>query len=523
MEIITDSGEMKRCDSNTINEYGVPSLVLMERAALGVVEEIRKRNLHRGRTLVLCGLGNNGGDGLAAARLLHLGGSRVQVLIPDDEERMSAETRRQYEILKRYGVPVCHTLESFGTEPFELVVDALFGIGLSRRIQGVFCQWLEYANGLAAFRLAVDLPSGINADDGQLMGCGFLADLTVTFAYRKIGHLLYPGSHYCGQTVVKDIGIGRESWLGVEPSCLAPSPEELKLLPRRPAWSNKGTFGKVLVIAGRKNMAGAALFAAHAALAAGSGLVKVMTPEENRVILQQQLPEAILETYDPAEGNRSITEKLALQLHWADVAVLGPGIGTDETARCLVEGVLRQGRIPLVLDADGLNICSVSPWLLLGHQGPVIVTPHLGEMARLTGWEIPRLRRELRQAALGFSKEYDLVCVLKDARTVTATPQGGCYINTSGNPGMATPGSGDVLTGVIAALLAQGLSVHLAAVLGVYLHGLSGDAMVLKTGQHGMLASDLIEGIRQVTAGAGREAAGRKSMVCGKDREDEQL
>ena len=496
MEIITNSVEMKQCDTNTIAHYGVPSLVLMERAALGVLEEIKGRGLLGRPALVICGLGNNGGDGLAIARLLHLSGSPVTVLIADKEEKMSAETKQQYEILARYGIAVVHELQELplasrgpgaqelpwasGRPPaepsgscFRLVVDALFGIGLGRDIQGTCRQWLEYANSLNAFRLAVDIPSGINAGDGQVMGCAFLADLTVTFAYRKLGHLLYPGSRYCGEVVVKDIGITRESWLGASPSCLAYGREELALLPRRPAYSNKGTFGKVLVIAGKKNMAGAAVFSAQAALASGCGLVKVFTAEENRVIVQQLIPEAILETYDPNEDAQSVSGKLAAQLSWADAAVAGPGIGTEEPAISLVECVLRQSRIPVVLDADGLNICGERPGLL--------------------------------PAARDAARTQNVVCVLKDARTVIATPKGQCYVNTSGNHGMATAGSGDVLTGILAALLAQGMKPEEAAPLGVYLHGLSGDAAALKAGHSGMMARDILWGIRSVCADAERD------------------
>ncbi|MCI9150228.1 MAG: NAD(P)H-hydrate dehydratase [Lachnospiraceae bacterium] len=528
MEIITNSVEMKQCDTNTIAHYGVPSLVLMERAALGVLEEIKGRGLLGRPALVICGLGNNGGDGLAIARLLHLSGSPVTVLIADKEEKMSAETKQQYEILARYGIAVVHELQELplasrgpgaqelpwasGRPPaepsgssFRLVVDALFGIGLGREIQGTCRQWLEYANSLNAFRLAVDIPSGINAGDGQVMGCAFLADLTVTFAYRKLGHLLYPGSRYCGEVVVKDIGITRESWLGASPSCLAYGREELALLPRRPAYSNKGTFGKVLVIAGKKNMAGAAVFSAQAALASGCGLVKVFTAEENRVIVQQLIPEAILETYDPNEDAQSVAGKLAAQLSWADAAVAGPGIGTEEPAISLVECVLRQSRIPVVLDADGLNICGERPGLLAEHSGPVIITPHLGEMARLTGLKIPKIRQRLLPAARDAARTQNVVCVLKDARTVIATPKGQCYVNTSGNHGMATAGSGDVLTGILAALLAQGMKPEEAAPLGVYLHGLSGDAAALKAGHSGMMARDILWGICSVCADAERD------------------
>lgn len=507
MEIITNSAEMKQWDTNTITYYGIPSLVLMERAALGVFEEIRRRGLLGRHALVICGLGNNGGDGLAVARLLHLAGTPVTVLIAPHKEKMSQETGQQYEILAKYGVAVVHEAEALYGASFGLVVDALFGIGLGREIQGTYAKWLEYANSLMAYRLAIDIPSGINANDGQLMGCGFLADLTVTFAYKKIGHLLYPGSRYSGEVVVKDIGISRESRLEASPSCYALGREDLALLPKRPAYSNKGTFGKVLVVAGKKNMAGAAVFSAKAALAAGSGLVKVFTTEENRVILQQLVPEAILETYDPAEGGPKAAEKLKAQLDWADVAVAGPGIGTKEAAPSLVECVLGQSRVPLVLDADGLNICGERPGLLKGHQGPVIVTPHLGEMARLTGWGIPRIQRELLSVAEGFARDYGVICVLKDARTVIATPKGRCYVNTTGNQGMATAGSGDVLTGILAALLAQGMEPEEAAALGVCLHGLSGDEAALRVGHYGMMAQDIIEGIRSVCTAAERDRA----------------
>ncbi len=513
MQILVNSREMKECDHNTITHFQMPSLVLMERAALGVWEEIKNRGLDCSKVLVACGLGNNGGDGLAVARLLHQAGAGVTILLDWKEERASEETKHQFEIVRKYGIPVTTELPR---QDYTLVIDALFGIGLAREVTGRFREWLEALNECSGYKLAIDIPSGISGDNGQVLGCGFRADLTVTFAYAKTGLLLHPGLEYAGDVVVKDIGIDESSWLLKQPLAYAPERADLSRLPERKPCSNKGTFGHVLVIAGKRNMSGAAFFSGKAAAVTGCGLVKIFTEDSNRVILQQQFPEAILETWSREElGTGGISEsrgreeagadgfsvKLEKSLRWADAVVLGPGLGTEGTAGRIVKEALTMASVPVILDADALNLMAEDPKILEKASGKAIITPHLGEMGRLTGQKVQEIRQNITSIARNYAKEHNVICICKDARTVTALPEGRYYINTSGNQGMATAGAGDVLTGVLAGLIAQGMAMEEAAPLGVFLHGLAGDAIREETGCYGMLATDIIEGIRRVTRG----------------------
>ncbi len=503
MRILINSREMKECDTNTISHFQVPSLVLMERAALGVVEAAEAFGMDWTKTLIVCGVGNNGGDGAAVARMLWQKGCDVSIFLAGQEEKASPEMKQQLAIARQYQIPV---LTEMPKKTYTLVVDALLGIGLSREVTGEFRDIIEEMNRIEGQKLAIDIPSGISGDDGQVLGCGFWADLTVTFAYAKTGLMLYPGCTYAGCVEVKDIGIDKASWLQREPSVYSPEPKDLSLLPKRRPRTNKGSYGHVLVIAGQPGMSGAAFFSGKAAAVTGCGLVKIMTAEENRSILQQQLPEAVLDTWNKEASEQELVAKLEQQLGWADAVVIGPGLGTGDTGAMLLKAVLQMAASPLVIDADALNILSGNLKLLDSFQGTAIVTPHLGEMARLTGQAVEDLQKDLLGNAVRFAKEHRVICVLKDARTVTALPEGVSYINTSGNHGMATAGSGDVLTGILAGLLAQGLDSDTAAPLGVYLHGMAGDTARQKTGCYGMLATDIIEGIRSVTRDASEPA-----------------
>lgn len=493
MRVLLDSSQMKQCDKNTINHFGVPSLVLMERAALGVAEEIERYfPEHKTKVLCVCGQGNNGGDGLAIGRILWQRGYEVSIVMISEGGRLSEETRSQAEILKRYGVEILDRMpEGF----FDVVVDALFGIGLTRDLEGIYRETIEVMNQMSGMKVAVDLPSGIQADTGQVMGIGFQADLTVTFAFLKIGLLLYPGAESAGKVLLKDIGIDEHSFLEEKPQTYYLEAKDLKMVPFRRPRSNKGSFGKVLTAAGHKNMAGAAFLSGKASYVTGAGLVRLLTEEENRVILQQLLPEAVLTTYEEKE---SLSELLPEALTWADVIVAGPGLGTGERAELLVETILRQAEVPVILDADGLNVIAEHLDWLREAKGPVVVTPHLGEMERLTKKSIFEIQRQLLQTARDFAAEYHVICVLKDARTVTALPDGRTYVNVSGNNGMATAGSGDVLTGILAGLAAQGMELCQAVPAGVYLHGAAGDSQRRDKGAYGMTAQDLLTGIGEV-------------------------
>lgn len=492
MNILVDSRQMKHCDNNTMQHFGMPSLVLMERAALGVTEEIEKKAQTGSRVLLVCGTGNNGGDGLAVARMLWQKDYAVTVVMPGDWNKASEETVQQMKICKAYGIKIQKEIPE---ENVQVVVDALFGIGLSRELQGDYFEIVKQMNNIDAYKVAVDIPSGIQADTGAVMGIAFQADITVTFAFQKLGLLLYPGAEAAGTVIVKEIGIGRESFLDEKVTSYEAEQKDLEKVPKRRDYSNKGTFGKVLVAAGHKNMAGAAFLSGKAAYATGAGLVKIMTAEANRTILQQLLPEAVLETYEPEQ---ELEESLKSNMEWADVIVAGPGIGTDETSEKIIKVILENTKVPLILDADGLNIVANHTEWLKERKAPVIITPHLGEMARITKKSIFDIQKQLLQVAREFAERYNVICILKDTRTITALPDGTVFVNTSGNNGMATAGAGDVLTGVLAGLVAQNMEPEAVAPIGVYLHGKGADEIVTQTGTYGMMAQDIIEGVRQV-------------------------
>lgn len=497
MKDIVTAEEMKNLDRNTIENAGVLSLVLMERAALKTVEEIRKRwkQEKSERVLVVCGSGNNGGDGLAIARLLYLQGIQTDFYFPGKEEKMTPETRKQMDIVRNYKVPQVHNLKP---DEYTTIVDAVFGVGLARPVEGIYRQIISDLNRSCAFKVAVDLPSGIDADTGRELGIAFRADLTVTFAFRKRGLCFYPGRMYAGETVVADIGIYEETGTRSSVRCL--EPEDLSLLPKRIPYGNKGTFGKVLLVAGSSGMCGAAYLSAAAALKCSAGMVKIQTVEENRIPLQTLLPEAMI----TCEFDESANQKM---LDWCDVLVIGPGLGVSGESRERAQWFLVRAsmcRKPVVLDADGLNLLSVhEEWRkFLGEN--VILTPHLGEMSRLCESSIGEIQNNLISTAVNYAKETKVTCALKDACTVVADATGEIYLNLSGNAGMATAGSGDVLSGVMAGVICmflsekRKLSPALTAALGVYIHGAAGDRAAQKVGEMGMTARDIIRFLPEI-------------------------
>ena len=508
MRYLVNSREMKQYDKTTVETYGIPSMVLMERAALAFTEAVFSRNLDTGRVLVVCGSGNNGGDGYAVARLLWQRGSRdTEVACGSAAE--SAENKALKAIWTAYGNPVLAAIPE--DEEYTLIVDAIFGIGLARTVEGEYRACIEKMNAMSGCRVAVDIPSGICADSGAVLGSAFAADYTVTFAFEKLGLVLWPGSAYAGEVLVKDIGIDARSFPERGPSAAVLEPADLARLPRRRGHSNKGDYGKVLVAAGSPGMAGAAYFCAKAAYAAGAGLVRIFTPEENRAVLAGLLPEAVLTVYAAQDPDTAL---LRDAMRWADVIAAGPGLGTSAGARAIVREILDTADRPTVLDADALNLIAEDTNLLRGSDAARIVTPHPGEMSRLTGNSVDFILNHLKEVAEEFAEQYNVVCVLKDEHTVIGLPGGMTWLNLSGNAGMATAGSGDVLTGVIAALAAQGMTAGEAAAFGVCLHGLSGDAAAAKTGMRGLMASDLIDGLRSPIEGG---------MPCGMEKNHEQI
>lgn len=499
---ILDSYGMKQCDKYTIEKIGIPSLVLMERAALSVVEEIEKEfSVENRRVLVVSGTGNNGGDGIAVGRLLALKGARVDFCVVGSPEKYSQEMKQQVSIAVNLGFQVENIHISMEKE-YDIIIDALFGIGLSKDIEGEFARAIEHINhfGKHGKVYAVDIPSGIQADTGEVLKTAVRAYKTVTFQYLKAGLCLYPGNQYTGEVCVKDIGISDLPLQNGEifRKLLSYEKDDLKYLPKRDNNGNKGTFGRVLVIAGTKNMAGAAYFAADAAYTTGCGLVEVFTSEANRIILQQKLPEAVLTTYEEGNFETNVQEKLKASLKRAKAIVLGPGLEYTKLSAEMVEFVMKNAEVPCVVDAGALNILSEHKEWFLEKKMPCIITPHLKELSRLCEQEIQLLKKEYGAVALSFAKEYDCVVVAKEGRTIVADKEKGLYLNLSGCNGMATGGSGDVLTGIIASLLAQGDTCYEMVCLGVYLHGLAGEAASEQYGNYSMKAGNIIESIHKI-------------------------
>lgn len=523
MKVTVTGAQAKAIDQDAIGRVGIPSLVLMERAALAVADAVCRRvpvAEERGSGVavwIACGTGNNGADGIAVGRILDSRGYKVTLILAGNLDHATEEHRLQRQIASQLGIPMV-LAEDWPRDggACDVLIDALFGIGLGREITGGYRELMERLAGqMGAKVFAVDIPSGICADTGAVMGVALRADVTVTFGFCKNGLVLYPGRGYAGEVEVADIGfpiqsLERAGWDGrlLERA-------DLTMLPKRRADGNKGTFGKVLIIAGCAGMSGAAYLSALAAYRCGAGLVKVLTVPENRQVLQSQLPEAIVTVYEPAwlgEDDKMSMENETMtagerepenagrfprfireQCDWADVIVMGPGLGQAPYVERLVETVLENAYVPMVLDADGLNTVAAHPHLRQYFTENIIITPHIGEMARLTGMLSAEIKEDPIQTARSYSASMGVVCVLKDAATVTADKDGAVYVNTSGCSAMAKAGSGDVLTGVIAGLLAQGMEGCEAAAFGVYLHGLAGEAAAKRQGGRSVLAHELAD------------------------------
>lgn len=511
MRNLVSGSQMKEIDRYTIETIGIPSLVLMERAAYAVVCEALKSVTKKDRIWAVCGNGNNGADGIAAARMLYLKGYSVSVILAGSREHGTEEYKQQLAIADKLDMDIIE-FDDFIPGRCDVIIDAVFGVGLSREVGGSYRGLLETLAGCGARLVAaVDIPSGVSADTGEIMGIALKADITVTFGYEKLGTMLYPGRAESGRVVVADIGFPEVSYKRTRPrfpEYFAYGEEDLSRLPLRPAYSNKGSFGKVLIVAGSRNMSGAAYLSALSAYRTGAGLVKIFTVEENREILQTSLPEAIIAAYDPAEAyalTDHFQDLLEEQCGWASVIVLGPGIGSEPYTKNLVETVLAGAYVPIILDADGLNTIAQYPELTNYFTENIIVTPHLGEMARLTGVTVEDIKNRLILTAREYADRFGITCVLKDAVTIAALKDQRTYVNASGNSAMAKAGSGDVLTGIIAGLLALGMEEADAAAMGVYLHGRAGDKVREEKGEHGLLARELADAISGVMSQSSRE------------------
>jgi len=493
---------MQELDRLTIEQYGVPGLELMERAGRRCAEIIHERyGTGQGTVSVFAGKGNNGGDGYVIARILHGLGWSVTIFLhatrgeihgdalanldrlPEGVMRVDAAGGDPAEILARVGAA-------------DLIVDALLGTGLKSQVSGLYAASIEAINSSGRTVVAVDMPSGVDATTGRILGTAVRADLTVTFALAKLGHVLYPGAECTGELRVVDIGIPAELAAAVSSVEYLDLESAAALLLRRSRTCHKGDNGHSLIIAGSTGKSGAAAMAANSAMRSGAGLVTLAVPASIHPVLEVKTTEAMtVPLPDNGSGELSplASRRITELLSGRDVVAIGPGLGMAEDTRCLVREIVAAVRVPLVMDADALNAMVGHLDAIRSASSAVVMTPHPGEMARLAAVSVAEVESDRLGTAARFAADNGVYLILKGARTVVAAPDGRLAVNSSGNPGMASGGMGDVLTGVVTALLAQGYEPFVACCLAVYCHGAAGDIMAEEKGEMGLVATDVQE------------------------------
>jgi len=514
--------QMRRLDRHTIETLGVPGELLMESAGRIVVAAVLSE-LATGRSVwVVCGAGNNGGDGLVAARHLHLLGVPVSIVWIGDPKRLRGEPAANWERAKAIGVPVAQA--RWRLHPGDVLVDAIFGTGLDRSVAGPAAAAIgRISQSRPGCRVvAVDLPSGLDADSGQPLGCAVEADVTVTLGLPKLGLALEPGRSHAGRIVVGRIGIADQAPdLGCTAEIWTRHAAAARL-PERPADGHKGSFGHLLVVAGSEGKTGAAALAAEGAGRVGAGLVTIACPESTNAVLEVKCTEAMTAPVPEtaAHGFACAAEKPILDLAQdRDAVAAGPGIGRGDETLALMRSLAEKSERPLVLDADGLLAFADAAALLKERAAPTILTPHPGEAAALLARSPAEINRNRPAAARELAEETGAVVVLKGAATVTAEPGGRCVVNATGGPILATGGTGDVLTGVVGGLLAQGVAAFEAGALGAFLHGSAADRLAARLGSSGALAGDLAAEVPAAlrTLRESLEASGARPVLGGFD------
>ena len=504
MRILT-AAQMREADRFTIEEIGIPSLVLMENAGRQVVAAIEAAYEPQlnGRIAVLCGRGNNGGDGFVVARTLMQRGVDCAVFVIAAVAEVRGDARVNLDILGRLGVTVVEindeqTWELHFSEISQctLIVDAIFGTGLKQALGGMLETVVADINASGIPIVSIDLPSGLSADTPHLIGDCIDASMTVTLAAPKLPLILPPGEAHAGDVVIADIGIPTDVIEGLEGAQieLLTREDARTLLEPRAADSHKGDFGRVLVVAGSLGKTGAAHLSGMGALRAGAGLVTIATPASCLPIVASLAPEFMTEPLPESKDGQVSAEAMDRIAEFTqDVIACGPGLGRGASVGEFVRALIDRAETPLVLDADALTVLSDDPGRLLGREErDIIITPHPGEMARLVGTSTEEVQANRIEVASEFASTHHVYVVLKGHRTVIATPEGRIFINPTGNAGMATGGTGDVLTGMISAFLAQLLDAEAACRLAVFLHGMAGDLAQASEGEVAMTATDLL-------------------------------
>ncbi len=474
------AAQVRELDRLAIEECGIPSLTLMERAGAAALDVLVSRYPEARSPVIVCGGGNNGGDGYVLARLAQQAGLKARLVALVEPDRLkgdAAASAQKY--LQTGGVET-----ALATDGADLIVDALLGSGLNRPVEGIFAEAIKQINGAAARALALDIPSGLNADTGAIQGNAVRADATITFIGLKRGLFTAAGPELCGEILFSDLETPAGIHAGVSPGARLVDPDEvMHCLPPRARSAHKGSYGHVLVIGGDYGYQGAAILAASAAARTGAGLVTVATRPEHAQTIPLFRPELMTASVTDARDLDEILDRVT-------AVAIGPGLGQSDWAMSLFAKVL-QTRLPLVVDADALNLLALEHQ----HRENWVLTPHPGEAARLLGTTSAEIQADRFAAVSSLQDKFGGVAVLKGAGSLIAGTSGPIRLNRTGNPGMASGGMGDVLTGIIAALIAQGLEPDAAAVAGVHLHGQAADQCT-RQGERGMLATDLLPAIR---------------------------
>ena len=502
--------EMQRMDRLTIEAFGIPGRVLMENAGRGATEILlrKKPDIYNKNIGIIAGRGNNGGDGFVMARYLVQKGIKVAVYLLADKNRVAGDAAANLRLLEPLDIPVIELTDHEGflihketMRNHDLWIDAILGTGLKSDVKGFFREIIEFINSSKKYIFSVDIPSGLNSDTGLPCGIAVRANATATFAFAKTGHMLYPGTEYTGDLGIVDIGIPPHIADEVGPMqyLITGNMVRSHIQPRKQD-AHKGDTGHLLVIAASTGKTGAATMAAGSAIRAGAGLVTLGIPASLNPVLETQLIEAM--TFPLPEKASGILGtaafvKIMTLMEGKQCLAIGPGIGTDPDTMELVRRIIQAGEVPIVIDADGLNSLAGRTDILNKLKAPAVLTPHPGEMARLAGITTREVQNNRISCAREFAVKFNLHLVLKGARTVIAHPDGSVYINPTGNPGMASGGMGDVLTGIIAGLITQGLPIKKAVHTGVFLHGAAADQLVEKIGPTGFLATEVMDEIPQ--------------------------
>jgi ADP-dependent NAD(P)H-hydrate dehydratase / NAD(P)H-hydrate epimerase len=504
LKILT-SQQMRAVDRTAIDEIGIPGPVLMENAGLRVVDEILKLfpEPSQVRIVVVAGKGNNGGDGLVIARHLSLRGGKPAVLLLAAKDDLKGDAALNLAAAEKSGVEVvdastelCWKKQKMTLLHASIIVDAIFGTGLDKPATGIYALAIEDINKARGFTVAVDIPSGLSSDVFTLIGPAVKANLTVALAAPKIGHIFPPASDLCGRLVIADIGIPGFLLDAADLKlAMTERKDTLPLFAPRRRDGHKGLYGHLLVLAGSVGKTGAAVLTGKAALRMGAGLVTIATAGRALSIVARGMMELMTEPLPETPAGTVAAEALpAVEriLKGKNAVVIGPGLSTDPSTAAFLLSLIPRLKIPAVIDADGLNILAGKIDMLKKLTQPVVLTPHPGEFARLTGKTVAEVLDQRLDLAPAFAREYNVILVLKGHRTLIAAPDGRVFVNPTGNPGMATGGSGDVLSGLIGSLIVQSKDILAATRAAVYVHGLSGDLAAAKLGERALIAGDLI-------------------------------